>query len=553
MRTQWTEAEETAGMDKAGELKQVVSPVSLIITAFAPVEDVRRTLTPELRRDAEVGETELLLIDLGEGCNRLGGSALAQVYGVSGDMAPDVDPGLLKAFFNAIQQLNRDGKILAYHDRSDGGLWATICEMSFAAHVGISLNSDALCFDALMNDVDGMERRPDMLSGRTQDKLLAALFTEELGAVLQIRHADRSAVMDVLREAELSRVVHFIGHTNTSDEVRVWRNAKRVFSAPRHELQRVWSEVSFQIAQLRDDATCAKEEFSALLDREDPGLSAKTTFELEVPFETPFIASGTRPKIAILREQGVNGHVEMAAAFDRAGFATFDVHMSDLQVGRVKLADFKGLVACGGFSYGDVLGAGQGWAKSILFNNQLRDEFATFFARTDSFSLGVCNGCQMMAHLAAIIPGADNWPTFQRNRSEQFEARLVMVEIPPSPSIFMAGMAGSQLPVVVSHGEGRAAHADHEKSALVTRQLQALRYIDHRGAVASVYPFNPNGSPEGLAGVTSTDGRVTIMMPHPERVVRAVQMSWHPRDWEARYAGASPWMNLFHNARRWLK
>lgn len=554
MRTQWTAAEEAAGADKAGELKQVVSPVSLIITAFAPVEDIRRTLTPELRRDAEIGETELLLIDLGEGRNRLGGSALAQVYGVSGDVAPDVSPGLLKAFFNAIQQLNRDGKILAYHDRSDGGLWAAICEMSFAAHVGISLNSDALCFDALMNDVDGIERRPEMLAGRMQDKLLAALFNEELGAVLQIRHADRSAVMAVLREVGLSRVVHFIGHTNTSDEVRIWRNAKCVFSAPRHELQRVWSEVSFQIAQLRDDATCAEEEFAALLDREDPGLSAKTTFELDVPFEAPFIATGAHPKIAILREQGVNGHVEMAAAFDRAGFATYDVHMSDLQAGRVKLADFKGLVACGGFSYGDVLGAGQGWAKSILFNNRLRDEFATFFARTDSFSLGVCNGCQMMAHLAPIIPGAESWPTFQRNRSEQFEARLVMVEIPPSPSIFMAGMAGSQLPVVVSHGEGRAVHADNSnKSALVTRQLQAMRYIDNRGVVARGYPFNPNGSPEGLAGVTSTDGRVTIMMPHPERVVRSIQMSWHPRDWEARYAGASPWMNLFYNARRWLK
>ncbi|MDO8315567.1 MAG: phosphoribosylformylglycinamidine synthase [Rugosibacter sp.] len=566
MRTQWTVTEEATSADKTGELKQVVSPVSLIITAFAPVEDVRRTLTPELRRDAEVGETELLLIDLGEGRNRLGGSALAQVYGVSGDVAPDVDPGLLKAFFNAIQKLNRDGKILAYHDRSDGGLWTTICEMSFASHVGVSLNSDALCFDALMNDVDGMERRPDMLTGRTQDKLLTALFTEELGAVLQIRHADRSAVMAVLREAGLGRVVHFIGHTNTQDEVRIWRNAKRVFSAPRHELQRVWSEVSFQIAQLRDDAVCAEEEFSALLDRENPGLSAKVAFELE----SPFIATGARPKIAILREQGINGHVEMAAAFDRAGFAAIDVHMSDLQARRIKLADFKGLVACGGFSYGDVLGAGQGWAKSILFNNQLHDEFAAFFALTDSFSLGVCNGCQMMAHLAPIIPGAENWPTFQRNRSEQFEARLVMVEVPPSPSIFLAGMAGSQLPVVISHGEGRAVYDDNktsEKSALV-KQLRnkaveletlssplrmALRYIDNRGAVASTYPFNPNGSPNGLAGVTTVDGRVTIMMPHPERVVRAAQMSWHPRDWEARYAGASPWMNLFFNARRWLK
>ncbi|AJP48386.1 phosphoribosylformylglycinamidine synthase [Rugosibacter aromaticivorans] len=555
MRTQWKASDEAGSAEKSNEKKasekksdehkQVISPVSLIITAFAPVDDVRRTLTPELRRDAEVGETELLLIDLGEGRNRLGGSALAQVYGVSGDVAPDVDAALLKAFFNSIQKLNRDGKILAYHDRSDGGLWAAVCEMSFASHVGVSLNSDALCFDALMNDVDGMERRPDMLAGRTQDKLLAALFNEELGAVLQIRHTDRSAVMTVLREAGLSRVVHFIGHTNTSDEVRVWRNAKRVFSAPRHELQRVWSEVSFQIAQLRDDAMCAEEEFSALLDRDDPGLTAQTTFDLEAPF----VVTGARPKMAILREQGVNGHVEMAAAFDRAGFSTFDVHMSDLQAGRVKLADFKGLVACGGFSYGDVLGAGQGWAKSILFNSQLRDEFSTFFARKDSFSLGVCNGCQMMAHLAPIIPGAEDWPTFQRNRSEQFEARLVMVDIPPSPSIFLAGMAGSQLPVVVSHGEGRAVHADNKK---LEKSAMALRYIDNRGAVASIYPFNPNGSPEGLAGVTTADGRFTIMMPHPERVVRAAQMSWHPRDWETRYAGASPWMNLFHNARRWL-
>ncbi|HQN46640.1 MAG TPA: phosphoribosylformylglycinamidine synthase, partial [Rugosibacter sp.] len=547
MRTRW---------DENGEQKQVISPVSLIITAFAPVEDVRRTLTPELRRDADVGETELLLIDLGEGRNRLGGSALAQVYGASGDTAPDVDAALLKAFFNAIQQLNHAGKILAYHDRSDGGLWATICEMSFASRVGVSLTLDALCFDTLLNDVDGMERRPDMLAGRAQDKLLAALFNEELGAVLQIRHADRNEVMAALRAAGLGHVTHGIGHTNANDEIRVWRNAKRVFSAPRHELQRTWSEVSFQIAQLRDDAICAEEEFAAILDRDDPGLSAHLSDELKTVLATPFVTTGARPKMAVLREQGVNGHVEMAVAFDQAGFEAVDVHMSDVQAGRVKLADFNGLVACGGFSYGDVLGAGQGWAKSILFNSQLRDEFAAFFAREDSFALGVCNGCQMMAHLAPIIPGAEGWPTFQRNRSEQFEARLVMVEIPESPSIFMSSMAGSRLPVVVSHGEGRAVFDNEslEKSALVRRRdMTALRYIDHRGAVATTYPANPNGSPEGLAGVTTADGRFTIMMPHPERVVRVAQMSWHPRDWAQRYEGVSPWMNLFRNARRWLK
>ena len=536
MRTRW---------EQDGVQKQVVAPLSLIITAFAPVEDVRRTLTPELRRDAEVGETELLLIDLGAGQNRLGGSALAQVYGVSGDTPPDADAGLLKAFFGAIQQLNRAGKILAYHDRSDGGLWATLCEMSFASRVGVSLNLDALCYDALMNDVDGLERRPNMLAGRTRDALLAPLFSEELGAVLQIRHADRSAVMQVLRDAGLGRVTHFIGNTNTQDEVRIWRNAQRVFAAPRGELQRTWSEVSYQVARLRDDPACAEEEFAALLDTQDPGLSAHLTFDLQAPF----VIGGARPKIAILREQGVNGQVEMAAAFERAGFAPFDVHMSDLQAGRVRLADFKGLAACGGFSYGDVLGAGQGWAKSILFNAPLRDEFAAFFARGDSFALGVCNGCQMMAHLAPIIPGAAHWPTFQRNRSEQFEARLVMVEIPDSSSIFMTGMAGSKLPVVVSHGEGRAVFADSgAMPEKFPHEMTALRYIDNRGAVASTYPANPNGSPDGLAGVTTADGRFTIMMPHPERIIRTAQMSWHPRGW----GEDSPWLNLFRNARRWL-
>ncbi|MBK8761834.1 MAG: phosphoribosylformylglycinamidine synthase [Sulfuritalea sp.] len=530
MRTKW---------EDGATQKQVTAPLSLIITAFAAVDDVRRTLTPQLRPDAEVGETELLLIDLGQGRNRLGGSALAQVYGVSGDLAPDVEPAPLKAFFGAIQALNRAGKILAYHDRSDGGLFATVCEMSFCSHVGVSLNMDGLCYDPLMNDVDGSERFPQ-IAGRLRERMMAALFTEELGAVIQIRREERSAVMQVLRDAGLGACTHAIGGTNTADEVRVWRNAKPVFTARRSELQQAWSEVSFQIASLRDDPACAREEFDALADAGNPGLSVVTTFSA-----APFVATGARPKIAILREQGVNGHVEMAAAFERAGFAPYDVHMSDLQAGRVHLADFKGFAACGGFSYGDVLGAGQGWAKSVLFHERLRDEFTAFFQRGDSFALGVCNGCQMMAHFAPIIPGAGDWPTFQRNRSEQFEARVVMVEIPESPSIFLAGMGGSKLPVVVSHGEGRAEFA---AGAMQDKTLVALRYIDNRGAVATSYPFNPNGSPAGLAGVTTTDGRFTIMMPHPERTFRTVQMSWHPDA----LGDDSPWLEMFRNARRWL-
>jgi phosphoribosylformylglycinamidine synthase len=528
MRTKW---------EDAGTPKQVTAPLSLIVTAFATVADVRRTLTPQLKRDADVGETELVLIDLGFGANRLGGSALAQVYGVSADVAPDVDAASLKAFFGAIQQLNRDGKILAYHDRSDGGLWATVCEMSFASHVGVSLNLDGLCYDPLMNDVDGMERFPQ-ITGRLRDRMVTALFNEELGAVLQIRRADREAVMAFLRAAGLGKAIHLIGTTNAQDEVRVWRNAKLAFGAKRSELQRVWSEVSFQVARLRDDPACVQEEFDALLDADNPGLSMSLNFEVAAPF----IATGARPRIAILREQGVNGHVEMAAAFERAGFAPFDVHMSDLQSGRVHLADFKGFAACGGFSYGDVLGAGQGWAKSVLFNNRLCDEFSAFFGRGDTFALGVCNGCQMMAHLAPIIPGAQDWPTFQRNRSEQFEARVVMVEIPQTNSIFLGSMAGSTLPVVVSHGEGRAELAGSGQATV------AMHYIDNRGAVATTYPFNPNGSPEGIAGVTTADGRFTIMMPHPERTFRSVQMSWQPPG----LGDDAPWLTMFHHARRWL-
>ena len=550
MRTKW---------DVEGVQKQVTAPLSLIVTAFAVVDDVRRTLTPQLQPDAEVGETELVLIDLGFGQNRLGASALAQVHGVSGDQPPDAEAVSLKAFFDAIQRLNRAGRVLAYHDRADGGLFATICEMSFASHVGVSLNLDGLCYDPLMNDVDGSERFPQ-IAGRLHDRLITVLFNEELGAVLQIRREHRTAVMQTLRDAGLGSCTHVIGTTNTADEVRVWRNAKLAFGARRGDLQRTWSEVSFQIARLRDDPVCAQEEFDALLDVGDPGLSmtlvtsaGKAGSQSVAPslgegdggrvHIGPQAIRGQRPRIAILREQGVNGHVEMAAAFERAGFAPYDVHMSDLQAGRLHLADFKGLAACGGFSYGDVLGAGQGWAKSVLFNQRLRDEFSAFFGRGDSFALGVCNGCQMMAHLAPIIPGAEGWPTFQRNRSEQFEARVVMVEIPSSPSIFLAGMAGSRLPVVVSHGEGRAEFARQDGRALV-----ALRYIDNRGAVATGYPFNPNGSPDGLAGVTSVDGRFTIMMPHPERTFRSMQMSWRPPG----LGEDAPWLEMFRSARRWL-
>jgi phosphoribosylformylglycinamidine synthase len=529
MRTKWQEN----GKDKA-----VVAPLSLIVTAFAPCADVRETLTPQLQSD-EGGETELILIDLGQGKNRLGGSALAQVHRVSGDVPPDADAALLKSFFAAVQKLRP--KILAYHDRADGGLFATVCEMSFAGHLGVSLNLDALCYDPLMNDVDGIERAPQILDGRMRDRMIATLFTEELGAVLQIRRDDRTAVMQTLRDAGLGACSHIIGTLNDADEIRIWRNAKSALAVRRVELQRAWSEVSHQIARLRDDPACAQEEFDALLDVGNPGLSLQLSFDPAAPF----VNTGARPKVAILREQGVNGHVEMAAAFDRAGFQSFDVHMSDLMSGRMKLADFKGLAACGGFSYGDVLGAGQGWAKSILFHPELKDAFAAFFARPDSFALGICNGCQMMAHLAPIIPGADNWPTFQRNRSEQFEARFVMTEIPASPSIFLAGMAGSKLPVVVSHGEGRAVFA----GALDTRDTRvALRYIDNRGATATTYPFNPNGSPDGIAGVTTADGRVTIMMPHPERTFRSVQMSWHPDN----LGENGPWLTMFRNARRWV-
>ena len=517
MRTAWEEA---------GVKKQVVSPLSLIVTAFTPVADVRATLTPELARDA--GDTDLLLIDLGAGQNRLGGSALAQVFNATGDNAPDLDePQRLVAFFGAVQKLAGAGRVLAYHDRADGGLFATVAEMGFAAHCGVTLDLATLCSSAASEDV------------------LAALFNEELGAVLQIRRADRTPVMNVLREFGLEGCAHFIGTPNRSDELRIEGTSGTLFCESRIELQRAWSETSYRMQALRDNPECAQQEYDRILDAADPGLSCVPTFDPAEDIAAPFITSGVRPRVAILREQGVNGHVEMAAAFDRAGFAAVDVHMSDILAGRVDFSAFQGAVACGGFSYGDVLGAGKGWAKTILFNSRARDAFSAFFARPDTFALGVCNGCQMMSALKALIPGADAWPRFERNKVEQFEARFTLVELPPSSSLFFAGMEGSRMPVVVSHGEGRA---EFDSAAQQADALVAMRYVSNAGQPTELYPANPNGSPAGLAGVTTLDGRFTIMMPHPERVFRSLQMSWHP----AEMGEDSPWLRMFRNARRWV-
>ena len=534
MRTAWS--------DDGGKAREVVSPVSLIISAFAACSDVRRTLTPQLKLDQ--GETELLLIDVAAGRNRLGGSILAQVFGQMGNSAPDVDePAALQRFFAAIQALNADGKLLAYHDRSDGGLYATVCEMAFAGHCGVTLNLDLLSYDAQALDVDGSERTPGVLQGRSDERMLAALFAEELGAVLQVRAAERNAVLAALREHGL--VAHLIGNPNKTGQIRLVRNAKPVFSVPRVELQRIWSETTWRMQSLRDNPQCAQEEYDSVLDVLDPGLHAQLSYDPADDIAAPFIGTGARPKLAILREQGVNGQVEMAAAFDRAGFDTVDVHMSDIITGRRLLATFKGFAACGGFSYGDVLGGGEGWAKSILFNQRARDNFSAFFARTDSFALGICNGCQMMANLTELIPGADYWPKFVKNRSEQFEARLVMVEVPENPSLFFSGMAGSRMPVVIAHGEGRAVFREEGHQAKV---ISALHFVDSYGKRAERYPQNPNGAPGGLTGVTTADGRFTALMPHPERVFRSAQMSWSPADWLEH----SAWIRLFRNARKWI-
>ncbi|NOX75191.1 MAG: phosphoribosylformylglycinamidine synthase [Gammaproteobacteria bacterium] len=500
-----------------GEDRSVTAPLSLIITAFAPVMDVRDSLTPQLKTDGD-----LILIDLGKGANRLGASALAQVYKQVGHCAPDVDDAAaLKAFFTVIQALNQRGLLQAYHDRSDGGLLACVCEMAFAGGTGIDISLDEL-----------------------GDDPMAALFNEELGAVIQVNHADTDEVLAALREVGLGQHSTVIGAPADGDRIRFHFDDQEFLGADRMEFRCAWSETTLHMQSLRDNPDCAQQEMDNRLDRADPGLHAELSFDPSADITAPFINTGARPRIAILREQGVNGQVEMAAAFDRAGFEAIDLHMSDIISGRAGLADFAGLVACGGFSYGDVLGAGEGWAKSILFNSRARDEFQTFFHRADSFGLGVCNGCQMMSNLHELIPGADAWPHFERNVSEQFEARLAMVEVQDSPSLFLRGMAGSRLPIAVAHGEGRAQFR-HGLQATAEAGLVALRYVDNHGRVTENYPANPNGSPGGITGLCNQDGRFTIMMPHPERVFRSVQFSWAPEEW----GEDSPWLRLFRNAR----
>jgi len=525
--------------------KEVTAPLSLIVSAFAPCVDARQTLTPQLASDLD---TVILIIDLGLGKDRLGGSVLAQVFNQVGNSAPDVDDSRrLKTFFELIQRFNADGKLLAYHDRSDGGIFVALCEMAFASHLGLDISLDEMSRDNLR-----------------------ALFSEELGALVQVRRADLPGLLDQCYEAGMVET-HPVATLNTSGEIVIKRRGQELYRENAIALQRIWSETTYQMQKLRDNSTCAQQEFDRILDTRDPGLHVKLTYD---PSENPPSQSLSRkrereaepspsgrgqgegarvninlsrPKIAILREQGVNGQVEMAAAFDRARFAAVDVHMSDIIAGRVKLADFKGVAACGGFSYGDVLGAGEGWAKSILFNPRARDEFEAFFQRNDTFALGVCNGCQMMSNLHEIIPGAEHWAHFARNQSEQFEARFVMVEVQKSPSILLDGMAGSRMPIVVAHGEGYADFGN-EKKLKAAQPLVTLRYVDNTGKPTETYPLNPNGSPQGITGLTTPDGRFSIMMPHPERVFRTVQNSWYPREWQENGA----WLRMFQNARMWV-
>ncbi|MCL5043055.1 MAG: phosphoribosylformylglycinamidine synthase [Gammaproteobacteria bacterium] len=519
MKTRWNDG---------GDDKSVTSPLSLIVTGFAPVQNARQTLTPQLRMDQ--GDTDLILIDLGRGQNRLGGSALAQVYNRIGQQGPDLDDAEdLKAFFAVIQGLNADGQVIAYHDRSDGGLLATLAEMAFAGHCGLNINLDVLADQA--------------------DQLAAVLFNEELGAVIQVRQSDTEAVLAQLSGAGLGDCSAVIGQPQSAQILNFSFNDDVLLSGTRAAWQQAWSETSWHIQRLRDNADCADQEFDGLADDGNPGLNVLLSYDVNDDIAAPYINSGIRPQVAILREQGVNGQVEMAAAFTRAGFNAIDVHMSDILAGRVDLADFRGLVACGGFSYGDVLGAGEGWAKSILFNADAREAFSAFFQRPDTFTLGVCNGCQMLSNLRELIPGSDHWPHFVRNRSEQFEARVALVEVQASPSIFLNGMIGTRLPIAIAHGEG---HAEFSSSTAVdaceASNSVALRYIDNRGRMTERYPANPNGSPRGITGLTTRDGRVTIMMPHPERVFRTVQNSWHPDDWNE----DGGWMRMFRNARAWV-
>ncbi|MET0339961.1 MAG: phosphoribosylformylglycinamidine synthase, partial [Polyangiales bacterium] len=514
MRTVWQED---------GSARSVTAPLSLVVSAFAPVRDVRRTLTPALHPDED---NALVLIDLGFGAQRLGGSALCQVYASLGDRAPDLDDPARLTHFVALLGALRDANLVrAYHDRSDGGLIVTVLEMAFAGGAGLTLDLAALPGDPL-----------------------AVLFNEELGAVLEVPREKLAEVLALSERHHLRAATHVLGAPVVGRDIHIARGDHTLLRTERSTLRALWSETTAHMQALRDDPHCAAEEQAARLDDADPGLFARASFDLRDDVAAPFIASGKRPPIAVLREQGVNGQVEMAAAFDRAGFEAVDVHMSDLLEGRVSLARFRGVVACGGFSYGDVLGAGQGWAKSVLFNARARDAFEAFFARPDTFSLGVCNGCQMLSGLAALIPGAESWPRFVRNRSDQFEARLSLVSVERSPSILFAGMEGSVLPVAVAHGEGRVEASDAQRGALESSGLIAARFVDNHGKVAATYPANPNGSPAGITALTTPDGRATIMMPHPERVLRTLNFSWHPATW----GDDGPWLRLFRNARRWV-
>ena len=562
MRTQWTEPQGESAC--AGMAKKVTSPVSLIVTAFATLADVRGSLTPQLNA---LEDTTLVLVDLGHGKNRMATGILAQTLNQVGDSVPDLDnPQDLVSLVNAVNALRAQGKILAYHDRSDGGLLATLAEMAFAGRVGVSLNVDMLVTegdgitDSRM-DVGDSKNWAGQVGARREELTLKALFCEELGVVLQVRTAQRSEVMQTLREHGLSKFSHFVGKTRPEsseidagkNELQIWRDAKAIFKAPLADLHQVWDAVSWKICKVRDNPACADAEHAGAGAPGDPGLHVYMPNLAPAPVKhareaiktvAPAILTN-RPKVAVLREQGVNSHVEMAYAFTEAGFEAFDVHMTDLQTGRARLADFQGVVACGGFSYGDTLGAGIGWARSITFNPTLSDQFKAFFARGDTFGLGVCNGCQMFAELADIIPGAQDWPRFTTNQSERFEARLSMVEVLDSPSLFFKDLAGMRLPIAVAHGEG---YANFKYRGDADKAIAAMRFTDNTGSATEVYPLNPNGSPGGLTAVTTADGRFTAMMPHPERVFRNIQMSWNGLEGDDH----SPWIQLWHNARRWV-
>ena len=504
MRSTWQEN---------GKEKSVTAPLSLIISAFAKTPDVRIQISPLLNTKIE---SELLLIDLGLGKNRMGGSCLAQVFNQVGKLTPDLDdPKLFANFFSVINQLNKEGLIEAYHDRSDGGAITTLLEMAFASHCGLDIESS---------------------------EPLSELFNEELGCVIQVSKTKKPEVLNALENAGLQDCVHHIANINQSDNISIYQQGKLVFNEKRVNLHNYWSSTSFEISKLRDNPICAESENQQLLIPSE-GLIVSPKFDIDESIIAPYINVGKKPKIAILREQGINGHVEMAAAFTQAGFIASDVHMSDILSGRISLSEFHGIAACGGFSYGDVLGAGRGWANSILYNNQTKEEFSQFFSRSDSFALGVCNGCQMISNLKEIIPGTQDWPSFERNTSEQFEARFTSVEIQNSDSLFFDGMAGSIMPIAIAHGEGRANFTSSQNKNNI-----AVKYVDYQGIPTQTYPHNPNGSEAAAASLCNDSGRVTILMPHPERVFRAVQNSWHPNEWNER----SPWMRMFENARKWV-